>query len=84
VQGAFQLFVTQFQEVTTYAAVINRLSALWEATGPQTVEPSGAGPLPRAPADSETESARPADSTKDAGRSGPVTSPVTPFVKGSK
>jgi putative ATP-binding cassette transporter len=34
VQGAFSLIVTQFQEVTTYAAVIDRLGALWEATEP--------------------------------------------------
>ena len=32
VQGAFSLIVTQFQEVTTYAAVIDRLGVLWEAT----------------------------------------------------
>jgi putative ATP-binding cassette transporter len=35
VQGAFSLLVTQFQEVTTYAAVVDRLGALWEATEPK-------------------------------------------------
>jgi putative ATP-binding cassette transporter len=34
VQGAFSLLVTQFQEVTTYAAVVERLGTLWEATEP--------------------------------------------------
>jgi putative ATP-binding cassette transporter len=33
-QGAFQIFVTQFQDVTTYAAVVNRLEGLWVATEP--------------------------------------------------
>lgn len=32
VVGAFSLIVTKFQEVSTYAAVVNRLSAMWEAT----------------------------------------------------
>jgi putative ATP-binding cassette transporter len=47
VQGAFSLFVTQFQEVTTYAASVDRLSGLWEATEPAAA-PERAGPLPRA------------------------------------
>jgi putative ATP-binding cassette transporter len=41
VQGAFSLIVIEFQEVTTYAAVIGRIGALWEAT-----EPGVAGPVP--------------------------------------
>jgi putative ATP-binding cassette transporter len=45
VQGAFSLIVTEFQEVTTYAAVIDRLGALWEATEPAASAP--ACPLPR-------------------------------------
>lgn len=32
VVGAFSLIVTKFQEVTTFAAVINRLGSMWEAT----------------------------------------------------
>jgi putative ATP-binding cassette transporter len=47
VQGAFSLLVTQFQEVSTYAALIDRLGALWEATEPGAA-PSA--PLPVAPA----------------------------------
>jgi putative ATP-binding cassette transporter len=50
VQGAFALIVTQFQEVTTYAAVIGRLGVLWEATEPGVAGPAPAGPLPRTPA----------------------------------
>ncbi len=49
VQGAFSLIVTQFQEVSTYAAVTGRLGAMWEAT-----EPGAAGsvaPLPQPPAE---------------------------------
>ncbi len=33
VQGAFSLIITQFQALSTYAAVAGRLGALWEATG---------------------------------------------------
>jgi putative ATP-binding cassette transporter len=62
VQGAFQLFVTQFQEVTTYAAVIDRLGALWEATAAKEIEPAPESPLPRAPKKSGAPPARPADS----------------------
>jgi putative ATP-binding cassette transporter len=47
VQGAFSLIVTQFQEVTTYAAVIGRLGALWEATEPAAARPAPAVPLRR-------------------------------------
>ncbi len=47
VQGAFSLIVTQFQEVTTYAAVIGRLGALWEATEPKAPAPALVCPLPR-------------------------------------
>jgi putative ATP-binding cassette transporter len=50
VQGAFALIVLQFQELTTYAAVIGRLGALWEATQPGALGPTRIGPLPRAPA----------------------------------
>jgi putative ATP-binding cassette transporter len=49
VQGAFQLFVTQFQEVTTYVVVVDRLIALWAATEPKVAGPAGGGPLPRVP-----------------------------------
>jgi putative ATP-binding cassette transporter len=48
VQGAFALLETQYQELTTYAAVIGRLGALWEATEPGAARPAPAGPLPRA------------------------------------
>jgi putative ATP-binding cassette transporter len=47
VQGAFSLIVTQFQEVTTYAAVIGRLGALWDAIEPAKAAPAPAVPLPR-------------------------------------
>lgn len=30
--GAFSLIVTKFQEMSTYAAVVNRLAAMWDAT----------------------------------------------------
>jgi putative ATP-binding cassette transporter len=49
VQGAFALIVLQFQELTTYAAVIGRLGALWETTEPGALGPTRIGPLPRAP-----------------------------------
>lgn len=42
VQGAFSIIVTQFQALTTYAVVIGRLGAMWEAT-----EPSAAAKPPR-------------------------------------
>jgi vitamin B12/bleomycin/antimicrobial peptide transport system ATP-binding/permease protein len=48
VQGAFALLETQYQDLTTYAAVIGRLGALWEATEPGELPPAAAGPLPRA------------------------------------
>ena len=32
--GAFSLIVTQFQQISNYAAVVNRLGELWEATEP--------------------------------------------------
>ena len=34
VQGAFSLVVTQFQELTNYAAVVDRVGDLWNATEP--------------------------------------------------
>jgi putative ATP-binding cassette transporter len=46
VQGAFSLIVTQFQDLTNYAAVIGRLGALWEETEP-VAGAAPAGPLPR-------------------------------------
>jgi putative ATP-binding cassette transporter len=46
VQGAFSLIVTQFQEVTTYAAVTDRLGALWEATQPAAGPAPAGEPLP--------------------------------------
>src|SRR5262249_28909374 len=49
VQGAFALFETQYQELTSFAAVVGRLGALWEATDPGGTHPAPAGPLPRAP-----------------------------------
>jgi putative ATP-binding cassette transporter len=49
VQGAFALLETQYQELTSFAAVIGRLGALWEATEPGTAQPAPAGPLPQAP-----------------------------------
>jgi putative ATP-binding cassette transporter len=51
VQGAFSLIVTQFQEVSTYAAVTGRLGAMWEATEPGAAGPAPATPLPQAPAE---------------------------------
>jgi vitamin B12/bleomycin/antimicrobial peptide transport system ATP-binding/permease protein len=50
VLGAFSLIVTQFQEVTAYAAVIGRLGSLWEATEPGRASPAPVGPLPQLPA----------------------------------
>ena len=35
VLGAFSLIITQFQSVSSYAAVVQRLGALWEATDPE-------------------------------------------------
>ncbi len=48
-QGAFSLLETEYQELTTYAAVIGRLGALWEATEPAKAAPAPAVPLPRVP-----------------------------------
>jgi putative ATP-binding cassette transporter len=47
VQGAFALLETQYQDLTTYAAVVVRLGALWEATEPAALPLVLAGPLPR-------------------------------------
>jgi putative ATP-binding cassette transporter len=49
VQGAFALLETQYQELTTFAAVIGRLGALWEATEPTAAHPAPISPLPRTP-----------------------------------
>jgi len=58
VLGAFSLLITQFQQVSTYAATVNRLGELWEATEPPrpaaeaepTPRPGGLAPLPTGPA----------------------------------
>jgi vitamin B12/bleomycin/antimicrobial peptide transport system ATP-binding/permease protein len=34
VQGAFSIIVTQFQQLSAFAAVVDRLGSLWEATEP--------------------------------------------------
>jgi putative ATP-binding cassette transporter len=68
VQGAFALLETQYQTLTTYAAVTGRLGALWEATGPGAAGPAQAVPLPRAPA---RKALAPAD-----GRAGAPAGPV--------
>jgi putative ATP-binding cassette transporter len=60
VQGAFSIIVTQFQAVSTYAAVSGRLGELWEATEPSAAGPAPAGPLP------------PAEKAPGAGPAGPV------------
>jgi putative ATP-binding cassette transporter len=39
--GAFSLIVTQFQQLSAYAAVVHRLGALWEATEPEPVATTG-------------------------------------------
>jgi putative ATP-binding cassette transporter len=39
VLGAFSLLVSQFQNLSSYAAVANRLGQLWEATEPATPDP---------------------------------------------
>lgn len=49
VQGAFAILETQYQELTTFAAVISRLGALWEAIKSGAAGPSKAGLLPKAP-----------------------------------
>jgi putative ATP-binding cassette transporter len=46
-QGAFALLETQYQDLTTYAAVVGRLGAMWEATEPAAALPALACPLPR-------------------------------------
>jgi putative ATP-binding cassette transporter len=40
--GAFSLIVTRFQEISTYAAVTDRLGAMWEATEPAGGRPAAA------------------------------------------
>ncbi len=52
VVGAFSLIVTKFQEMSTFAAVVNRLGSMWEAT--ESAPPSGRGePEPAAPSAEE-------------------------------
>jgi putative ATP-binding cassette transporter len=50
VQGAFALLETQYQDLTSYAAVAGRLGALWEVTEPAAARPAPAVPLPKPPA----------------------------------
>jgi putative ATP-binding cassette transporter len=50
VVGAFSLIVTKYQEVSTFAAVANRLGSMWEATESPD---EGAAPAERAPAAEE-------------------------------
>jgi putative ATP-binding cassette transporter len=42
VLGAFSLIVSQFQELSRFAAVVNRLGALWDATEPAPAAPAAA------------------------------------------
>ena len=55
VQGAFSLLVTQFGQVSTYAAIVQRLGSLWEATEPAAAP---ATPLPRVAATVPARAAR--------------------------
>ena len=50
--GAFSLIVRQFQDLSAYAAVVNRFGALWDATEPAAAEISAwpASTAPAAPA----------------------------------
>jgi putative ATP-binding cassette transporter len=48
--GAFSLIVTQFQQLSAYAAVVSRLGSLWEATAPGPAVPPAAPPTLRGPA----------------------------------
>jgi putative ATP-binding cassette transporter len=52
VVGAFSLIVTKFQEMSAFAAVVNRLGSMWEATEPSGI-PSSQDTEP-APAEIET------------------------------
>lgn len=56
VVGAFSLIVTKFQEMSAFAAVVNRLSSMWEATEeaeePADKTPSG-GRQPPEPSESQ-------------------------------
>lgn len=49
VQGVFSIIEAQYQQLTTFAAVVGRLGELWDATEPSLAAPAEAGPLPRAP-----------------------------------
>jgi putative ATP-binding cassette transporter len=55
VVGAFSLIVTKFQEVSTFAAVANRLGSMWEAT--ESADESTA-PAEHAPAAKEKDGAK--------------------------
>ncbi|HZY91121.1 MAG TPA: SbmA/BacA-like family transporter [Gemmataceae bacterium] len=54
VLGAFSLLITQFQNLSAYAAVTRRLGSLWEATEPP---PPAAAPAPTGPTAPEGEPA---------------------------
>jgi putative ATP-binding cassette transporter len=47
VQGVFSIFETQYQQLTTFAAVVGRLGALWEATDPSQKSSADGEPPPR-------------------------------------
>jgi putative ATP-binding cassette transporter len=47
VQGAFALLETNYQTLTSYAAVAGRLGAMWEATEPAQTREAPVVPLPR-------------------------------------
>ncbi len=55
VVGAFSLIVTKFQEVSTFAAVANRLGSMWEATESGD---EGTAPTKQAPAEEKDGSKR--------------------------
>jgi putative ATP-binding cassette transporter len=61
--GAFSLFVTRFQEISTYAAVTDRLGAMWEAT-----EPGGGRPAPVPTGPKEAMATAPIGRAEDAHR----------------
>jgi vitamin B12/bleomycin/antimicrobial peptide transport system ATP-binding/permease protein len=61
VQGAFSLVITQFQSLTTYAAIVQRLGSLWEETAP------GAAPAALVPRVAPTKAAS-VPTTKEAAR----------------
>jgi putative ATP-binding cassette transporter len=46
VLGGFSLIISQFQQISAYAAVVNRLGELWEATQPKSSPTSSPSPPP--------------------------------------